>query len=114
MKHRTKLIHQLIANCLALMVIFPTINYLASLIYICFAVVLTRDLIYHNHSTFGTNGIILWLCFIFGSAQSNFTFKDPSDIHINATSAGAVFVLGAYFFIVYIIERRRIDINEKL
>ncbi|RUO46949.1 hypothetical protein CWE21_10125 [Pseudidiomarina aquimaris] len=102
MKQRTLNTHHWIASMLCMAVLASGSTITALLVYLCAFVLLTRDLMVNQRTSFASNGFIFVLCLVMG----NVTAANGDRVTINMVVAGEAVIMLTYMYIMFRLAQR--------
>jgi len=103
MRQRTLNTHHWIASmlCMAILASGSTITTL--LVYLCAFVLLTRDLMVNQRTSFASNGFIFVFCLVMGSVAA----ANGDGVTINMVVAGEAVMVLTYMYIMFRLSNRK-------
>ncbi len=102
MRQRTLNTHHWIASMLCMAILASGSTITALLVYLCAFVLLTRDLMVNQRTSFASNGFIFVFCLVMGSVAA----ANGDGVTINMVVAGEAVMVLAYMYIMFRLSNR--------
>ena len=102
MRQRTLNTHHWIASILCMYLLASGSTIVALLIYLCAFVLLTRDLMLNQRTSFASNGFIFMLCFVLGNVAA----ANGEAANINMIAASDAVMVLIYLLVMFRLAQR--------